>query len=726
MKSKQMPKVRLMLFVSVAVPALVLDRPAMAQSNSATVEDIVVTGTKFMQNAGQSALKSDVPVRDIPLSVSSYTKDFLDSISTTRVEDLYAYMPGVTRSGGSGRTLTLRGFSTGNEDRGTILIDGLPGLSSSFGSPATINIESVELVKGANSVLYGKAQPGGFLNIVTKKPQAKASTLVQLRGEGVYGNRTNFGNALNYTVSFDTTGPLNDNGSVLYRLIAERGSGDGWRDFTFAHNWYVIPSLTFRPTDDASLTIQYEFRREKWGSDEFLVAPNNDTKLLADFHTRYQEPQDFRIETGHSISLHFDVELSGDIRWRTRTRSVFNVGEADGYEQRRVVAVPVSAAFPSGWRVDRDDRHPVNSREYHFMDTNFAKKFMTGSVEHSVMFGFGAGIESFRQDRQQFAASNALGVDLYKPAYGLPPLPPTPDTNLLSKGRTLSVYFQDQITFSEQFKAVLSVRYDNELQTAQEQRLPNRPDRENRIDAIIPMVGAIFQPNRQLSFYASYSKSINQPKSDQLDALGRPLTKPEQGRQFEAGIKSNLYDNKLNATLALYDIQLTDFVNSLGNNIFEQLGGLRSRGIEVEVNAAPLPGWEFQLGYAYNDGVVEKEANTFVIGQRLLNAPEHAASFFTSYTFEDGPLKNFGASFGANYVGDRFSTFRTSATDLQRVFLDDYIRADFGLHYSPKDFEISLRFRNVFDEKYIEGATGSRRIIPGAPAGVSLTIQKKI
>ena len=153
-----------------------------SQANSEVEPEEIVVKGRFISKGSTSAEKLDVPVRDIPFSVSNYTNDFLKSIETVEVADLYKYMNGVQRAGNTAYDLTLRGFKTSATDRNAIMVDGLPGLAVRFGSPPTIGTDHVEVVKGPASLLYGQAQPGGFVNIITKKASEEQTATIILRG----------------------------------------------------------------------------------------------------------------------------------------------------------------------------------------------------------------------------------------------------------------------------------------------------------------------------------------------------------------------------------------------------------------------------------------------------------------------------------------------------------------------------------------------------------------
>src|SRR5581483_3377402 len=153
--------------------------PAPATAPAANeVEAVVVTG-RFFDTGAKSAMKMNVTVLDTPFSVASYSDSFVKSIDTSELASLYSYMTGVKKAGNTGYDINLRGFSSSGTDPNAILVDGLPGLTGRYNSPPTVGIQRVELVKGPMSVLYGQMQPGGFVNMITKKPEAHRSTEIE-------------------------------------------------------------------------------------------------------------------------------------------------------------------------------------------------------------------------------------------------------------------------------------------------------------------------------------------------------------------------------------------------------------------------------------------------------------------------------------------------------------------------------------------------------------------
>ena len=224
-------------------------------------------------------------------------------------------MTGIQRAGNTGYDITFRGFKTSGNDRNAILTDGLPGLSVRFGSPPTIGTDHIELVKGATSVLYGQAQPGGFINIITKKPLAHSAYQVELKafiGAGPFSRQNG------YLPSVDFTGPITESRSLLYRVVAEAGYSRGFRDGSNDQPIYIAPSLTWKPGQRTDITHEGEYRRDKTHYDTYLVAPNRDVSLIAPINTVYQEPNDYLLERGYVGTLLVKHDFTDKI--------VFNLG----------------------------------------------------------------------------------------------------------------------------------------------------------------------------------------------------------------------------------------------------------------------------------------------------------------------------------------------------------------------------------------------------------------
>lgn len=707
---------------------LTVSSAASAQTAETKLEEIVVTG-KFVSDTAQSALKLDIPLRDVPLTVSSYTEDFMTAIETTRIADLYSYMSGVQKSGATGYDINIRGFSSGGNDRNAIQTDGMPGLTVRFGSPPTINAASVEVVKGPAAVLYGQIQPGGFVNIVTKKPQYTRSTMVKLRTEGFYGDEASLGDTAGATISLDSTGHIDEEGKFLYRLIAEYADNNTFRDNGFAKSTYLVPSLTWNVSDRTKATVFAEYRDEDNALDNGLAAFNNDIRTVASLTTRYQEPRDEQPEKGYVGGFTLDHSFTDNLNWRVNYRYVWHEDSALGYE---------NLSFRNATTLRRRDRNQENERTYNFVDTTLGWNFDIGSVGNRFLFGLNAGKETAQFTRLNFNNNNAtLDIDLYDPVYGQGV--PTADRNVGDNDRkrdftSWAVYLQDQLTLSERWKAVAAVRFES-FDTSEDFYQPAVPTpvyvstAEANGDDVSTMFGIIYQPNDVWSIYASYAESFDPPTWGREDLNGRPLVDPEKGNQIEFGVKTDF--DWGTATLSFFTIERTDVAQDTGLDqpdgtaIWALTGKEKSEGLELEVNADVTEQWQMIFTYSYVDAKVDGDKNPLLIGQKLSGAPESIAAMWNRYQFN----RNWGVGLGIRYTDSFYGTpVDPAGSQSSRMELPSYTLVDLGLYYTSDSLDVTLRAGNVFDETYYEsgGTLGQAEIIsPGTPANVVLSLTKR-
>ena len=376
----------------------VAQQPPSAAAPATTAGEEIETITiqaKFVSDDATSAMKQDISVMDTPYSVANYSDAFMKAIETTNVADLYSYMTGVRRGGATGYDVSIRGFKTAQSDKGAILVDGLPGLSGRFGSPPTFASESIEVVKGPASVLYGAAQPGGFINIVSKKPRDQFGAIIDVRGSSFDGAGISLGDASGFNVGADVTGPIGGGQRVLYRVVAEYTDRDTFRNGAEEAK-YVSPSVTWNLTDASSLTASVEYRTRENSYDNQLVAPNKDANLIADIRTRYQEPGDTQEEEGYGGTLSFTHKFDNRMKLNAAFRTVSTEDTAQGFDNVAVLADRVT--------LQRRARQQLNKRTYNYLDANLAIPFATGSVEHKLLVGLNGGVDTTDFERIQFFA----------------------------------------------------------------------------------------------------------------------------------------------------------------------------------------------------------------------------------------------------------------------------------------------------------------------------------
>ncbi len=750
------------LFAAAAIVALMTASPVLAQDTApegetAAEEEIIVTGT-FLDKGSKSAMKMDVPVLDTPFSVSSYSDDFVKSLETSTVADMYNYMTGLKKSGGTAYDITLRGFKSSGDDRNAIMVDGLPGLTGRYGSPPTIGVDRIELVKGPMSVLYGQIQPGGFVNIITKKPQARVETTIELRGNTwISKYRDAFDNA-GLTGSIDSTGPLIGDG-ILYRIVAQYGDNDGFRDYANQKQTFIQPSLAFEIGPDTTLTVQGEYRRTREKFDNGLAAPFDgatsatstiyDINAVAPITTSYQQPTDFRIEEGKAISAYFRHGF-GD--W-----AVSLSGRHVDYNSNQQEFSSVNVTRIAGvMHVTRRARELETKRRYDYVDLNLNGEFNTFGLTHKVLLGFNAGSDQVSENRLKFfnsstrntttgvcpAGGTCLEIAMYNPNYsGFPSFASLPATNpqLANQAGLLThriidstnwgIYFSDLVTITDWLKVSGSLRKFSEKAVVQPDARNTPTVVNTRITKrdLLPSAGILIQPAKNITIYGSYAESFVPADPGIFDANGQNNFTPLEGKQYEVGVKTeNLLDGALNLTAALYRIdqtgQITQFQCPLGS-CSAQLGKARSDGFEIEGSAQPVQNWQIIFGYTHINARVLTSipAQSFQIGRRLANVASDAANLWTRYDWDNG----FGVGFGVTYTGDRDGILPTAATDLKPLDLPAYTVVDAGIYYKSDNISVNLKLGNLLDKKYFEssgaGSSGRVQIQAGQPRYVTLT-----
>ncbi len=684
------------------------------------LQQVIVT-TNFIRPGGESALKMNVPVQDVPYSLEDYSQSFMQAVDTTKLTDLYGYMSGVQRSGRSAYDISIRGFTSGVTDPNSVLMDGLPGLPARSASPETADLARVEVVKGPASVLYGEDQPGGLINLITKKPQAHYGSNVELRANTYDGAGIPFGRDNGYTGIVDTTGPIDGSGVLLGRVIAQYTNQRSFRAFVLDKDTMVAPSLTWNMSDRTRATLLLEFRHGNDSWDEGLVAPGFDSRRIAPITTRYQNPEDEVTEKGETATLLLTHEFSHSLRWNFNFRSA--------YDEEYEIGFDTGAILENLAQLSRTDRDQDNHYHNNFLDTSLTYVFRTGPIGHRLLAGVTCGETIEDYNRIRFFKTPLLNIDIYDPVIGYdvrppPPYSEPPQSHQWASNTARGVYATDLLTFSEHWKGVVGARYQDIDQVQKELRLPNAPDAQRTFTSAFPMGGLIYQPTRQLSFYASYSSSFVPPPPTGKSVIPGQSLQPQTATQKEVGAKFAGAGGRASATLSVFDIKETNLIEEVGiTGVYEQIGAVQSRGAELELDFRPTGWWQLSANYApiharIADDIVQAET-----GSMPMNSPRNSGSILSRMQLP-GCLRNFGWMLGAVYRSQRVGNLPTSATSGEFI-MPGYTTLDTGIYYTADTYGVSLKVANLLDRQYYQSAFSAVRITPGDPRNISLTLNER-
>jgi iron complex outermembrane recepter protein len=663
-------------------------------------EEVVVTGDRapsYRVPNSSTATGTDTPILETPFSVQVVPKEVIRDQQATSVEEALQNVSGITYSGSDGgrdTNIGIRGFGTGDVSI-PLLRDGFRQYGTFQGIPEVANLEKIEVLKGPSSILYGQIEPGGILNLVLKKPLPEPFYELELQA----------GSQNRVQPRIDFNGPLTADGKVLARLSALYKHEDSFRGFdTPADRFSIAPSLTWKISDRTKVDFSLEYVRDSEPADFGItrfgtgVAPIPRNRPI-------NNPDDS--VTANFLSLGYTFEHEFNDNWKIR----------NGFRYLRytydysVLALPFIVNDAEVTRFYADQDGEANSYSLY---TNIIGKFSTGSIKHTLT----AGIDLNRTDDRiltLFDIANPSTINIFDPDYNLVPkplradLPPFADTKVISK--RLGVYIQDQVRLLDNLILVAGVRYDTITQkTSNIQTDFVAGGETTQADsAFTPRLGLIYQPIKEVSLFANYSQSFN--PSTRTTFLGTPLG-AERGEGFEFGVKTELLNQKLLATLSYFNITKNNVAASDPNfPLFSiPVGQQRSQGIELDVAGEILPGWKIIGSYAYTDAKVSKDTNLDNIGKRLSGVAEHSMSLWTTYEIQKGTLKGLGFGAGLNYVGNRFG-------DVANTFeIGDYLIGNAAIFYTRDRYRFALNFKNIANANYIKGSTGNEGgIDPGEP-----------
>jgi iron complex outermembrane recepter protein len=647
-------------------------------------EEIVVTGEGqrgYRVPNASAATRTDTPLRDVPQSIQVIPRQVLEDQQAIRLDEVVRNASGVVESGQGGGTrdrYLIRGF-----DPFVILRNGFRDGDRSL--LETANIERVEVLKGPASVLYGNLEPGGIINLVTKQPLEDPFYLIDFQG----------GSDSLFRPSIDFSGPLDVNKTVLYRLNTVYETANSFRDFDQnIERFFIAPVLTWKIGNQTDLSIDLDYLTDERPFDRGLVAIGN---RVADLPRKriLGEPDDIaKVEqfgVGYRLEHRFSENLTLRNAFRYLWTHTFDFrAEAENFNERTGV---LNRRFRSN-----DDISKIYS-----LQTDLVSKFTTGSISHTMLFGVDLIRQTSEGDQRAARPGFTPSINVFNPIYNLVPTPERSSFPLLRDSEstidTLGIFLQDQITLAENLKLLIGGRFDI-VDQERVNRLANVVTTQYD-DAFTPRLGVVYQPIQPISLYASYSRSFRPNSRTRADGS---FLEPERGTQYEVGLKADL-NSRLSATLSAYQINKSNIATTdLANTSFAlPVGEQRSRGIELDLAGAILPGWNIIATYAHIDAKVTED-NSLTVGNRLANVPLNTASLWTTYEIQQGGLQGLGFGIGLFFVGDRQGDIQNTYT------LPSYLRTDATIFYRKN------RFRAAISIKYFEAVDFGREAVRvGAP-----------
>lgn len=686
--------------ISSDAAGLVLSVATGAEGSATAEESIQVVATDeedgYIVDNTTTATRTDTPILEVPGSIQVVPQQVIQEQNALRLPDIFRNVSGVGEEGGFGDALdqfNIRGFTA----TGQVFRNGIRVPNSFSPLVETENLEQVEILKGPASVLYGALEPGGIINFVTEQPLDDPRYAASL-SVGSFGL---------LRPTFDLSGPLNVDETLLYRINGVYETGERWRDFdTDIDRFFVSPVLTWRISDRTALTIDGEYLYDERPVDRGIPAVG-DRPADIPRERVFGDPDDFVRTESYSIGYQLEHELSDD--WRIR--NAFRYLQTDSVNLR---LNPRSLNEETGI-LDRafDFNDPLE--ESYVVQTDVVGEFATGPIEHTLLFG--VDYTHQYQHFETFFGEATAPINIFDPIDEEIDRPSLSDFNVPGFdiiSDSVGIFLQDQIDLTDNLILLLGGRFDFIDQESID--LETNSTTAQYDEAFSPRVGIVYQPIEDLSLYASFSRSL--VLNDAVQADGSFL-EPIRGTQYEIGVKGELLDGRLLATLAAYHLTRTNIGVPDPDNVDFSIptGEQRSRGIELDILGEILPGWNIITSFGYIDAEVTEDGGSELEGNRLRNVPDYTASLWTSYEIQSGDLAGLGFGAGVFYVGIR-------AGDAQNTFeLPSYLRTDAALYYRRDNWQVALNVKNLFDVEYFESVNSGRSSIePGAPITVVGTV----
>ena len=667
----------LCLLASVAVPA-------QAQTSAEAPRDIVVTGAlKAYQPNAEVATRTGTPTLELPFSSDAVGEALITDRGLTNLQDVLRTVPGtapVTGIGNFNTRFRLRGFVATNNLRN--------GFRQALGFTTTdvANIDRIEVLKGPASALYGRFEPGGVVNIVTKQPLSTnrlvAGALADEDGQ--------------LRATLDLNYAAND--AVQARVNAAFDNGESFRDFIDNRTFFVAPSVALALGPSTRIILEGEYSDRDGVFDRGFVS----NRLLLELPpSRFLgDPADtFRNRTTAASAL-LEHGTIDDVR--LRLAGSYSRSRSDGFYFFPVAGGAGVPLVSAAGVLNRRLQTTFDVQEDWTGLAEIAASFEAGGIGNTVL----AALE-YNRDRGvsliRRTTVNA-GINIFAPVYGAPrPNPTAGIVDTLATNESVAGLLQLETRWTGWLRTTLGARLERvRSRFADELTGLSGAARET---AFTPRAGITLLPTDRFALFANYGRSFA-PEVTTRPIVGNVQPDPSRGTQYEAGARFEQPDGSLRASLAFFRITKSNIrvAEPAGSPFDRQVGEQRSKGFELDVAAQPVSALRVELGYAFTDAEVTRDRVLF--GRGLQATPRHSASLWTRWDVH--PRLGFGG--GVFLVSDRFVDAANSFA------LDGFARGDLALYWRPLDrVDVQLNLINLGNARYFENGNTNNNFYPGQP-----------
>lgn len=697
-----------------------------------SIEDVNLHKTGNPNKARPLSTKSNLTIMETPQPIAIVTHEIIEQQQAKQLSDVLQNVNGIyitSSRGNSQDSFGGRGFILGNDN---IFKNGSRINSGVF--PEVSGLERVEVLKGANAMLYGNTAAGGVINMITKKPKFNFGGSVGM----------NAGSWNSYKPLVDIYGPLSKN--IAFRVNGTYEYAESFRDVVQSEKYYFNPSFLFNLSDKSQLIVEADYLKNDFTPDFGLGSITNKDQSFRLNDTVSRNVffgTDWQYQNVEQVSTNVTFNHQFNEKWSLNATAAYQNYTKDYFSSERVQWIYDKTVDPDRLSWKRPFGKTYNEQNYTSAQVNINGEFNTGIINHKVLIGSDA--DYSQADAYTYtlnAPVNILFLD-DPSTWGSIDIPAsTPNTKNRINTRRIGLYAQDFISLTKQFKVIAGLRWSyvenmptltTRFATNEKFEVANSSTSDN---AFSPKVGLVYAPNEDLSVFATYTNSFvsnsgytsdqfgtvntNQPVTqvqNQLAGLSRQSIKPTTVDQYEVGVKKNFWNNALGVNLTTYQIMYNNYyqtywfagpngapVNSTDTNLKEFAGKMRSRGVELDITGNPTENLSIIGGFSYNNSVyIDTPEKGYVENQRLVRTPATTANASVFYKFTNY-VKGLKVGAGIYYIGDRIAGWNDtkstsiSRNNVSRMFdLKDYTTVSLSVGYEWKKFMIQGRVGNLFD-----------------------------
>ncbi|MFX4282751.1 TonB-dependent siderophore receptor [Aliarcobacter butzleri] len=668
---------------------------AQEEQNTTLLETITVNGTSnsnYQSDEKANLNRTKMSKEDMAKSIQTFNQNFIEDAQLQNIDDVITMSSNTIYTGSShGRAnqISMRGFSGV-----PILLDGMK-ITNKIARPEIFAYESIEILKGPDSLQYGESSPGGLVNLVKKKPTKNSLAQVELEAN----------DNPSYSPKIDLGGAINNDKSLYFRLSSLLKYDEGWTNSnTDINKIFVAPSLAYDINDNNTITFITEYTKEKTPSD-FGTYVNDKGKLIAPIKNMISHPDEKFEKTqkiaGFDLDSIFDT-WSSNLKYRYIDYEGDN-GDVHMPQRYNHLTNTVTMAYA----------YQKQEFQEHALQETINKEFDLFGKKNNLSIGADYN-KAYSKLDMFFDPTQLYNINLSNPVYQhLTNLSDHPTARNMSAKKTSveswGTFIQDNINLTDDLIFSAGVRYSE-----------SKPQNGQRTDATTPSFGLVYHLSSQTSLYTNYSESFT-PNSA-MDKNGKILD-PETGKGYEFGVKQKLFDDKFDLTTAFFKIEKENI--ALADPNAPAVGGWsissgkqESQGFEIDLSGDITPNLSLIASYGYVD-TKNKDANN----KDLRNIPNHTANLFTTYKLTALNLPDYYIGGGAKYIGNKY------ADDANNIQLDSALIYNATIGYKKGNWKANLSVQNLTDEEYVDGALASNaagtRVYVGTPRTVLATIGYK-